>query len=48
MKKRRRAEKDAVEAIVNEGPSFTDPQGSCTGTYDDEEDMQPVQDADDL
>ena len=35
MKKRRRAEKDAVEAIVNEGPSFTDPQGSWTGKPED-------------
>ena len=47
MKKRRRAEKDAVEAIVNEGPSFTDPQGSWTGKPMDERDV-PVQDADDL
>ena len=26
----------------------SDVMGSYTGTYDDEEDMQPVQDADDL
>ena len=47
MKKRRRAEKDAVEAIVNEGPSFTDPQGSWTGKPEAAHEL-PVQDADDL
>ena len=40
MKKRRKQEPEAVREIMEEGPSFTDPQGSWTG--------KPVQDADDL
>lgn len=47
MKKRRQAESDAVEAIINEKPSFTDPQGSWTGKPENAWEL-PVQDADDL
>ena len=47
MKKRRKQEPEAVREIMEEGPSFTDPQGSWTGTPADELD-EPVQDADDL
>lgn len=47
MKKRKRREANAVEAIMNEGPSFTDPQGSWTGKPENEHEL-PVQDADDL
>mgnify|MGYP000011269394 FL=1 len=47
MKKRRKQEPEAVREIMEEGPSFTDPQGSWTGKPVDELD-EPVQDADDL
>lgn len=47
MKKRRKQEPEAVREIMEEGPSFTDPQGSWTGNPADELD-EPVQDADDL
>ena len=45
MKKRRKQEPEAVREIMEEGPSFTDPQGSWTGKPADELD-EPVQDAD--
>lgn len=47
MKKRRHEESGAVEAIMNEKPSFTDPQGSWTGKPENVMEL-PVQDADDL
>ena len=47
MKKRRKQEPEAVREIMEEGPSFTDPQGSWTGLPMNELDV-PVQDADDL
>lgn len=47
MKKRKPPQADAVRAILNEAPSFTDPQGSWTGRPE-EPDETPVQDADDL
>ena len=47
MKKRRKQEPEAVREIMEEGPSFPDPQGSWTGKPADELD-EPVQDADDL
>lgn len=47
MKKRRKQEPEAVREIMEEGPSFTAPQGSWTGKPADELD-EPVQDADDL
>ena len=47
MKKRRKQEPEAVREIMEEGLSFTDPQGSWTGKPADELD-EPVQDADDL
>lgn len=47
MKKRRKQEPEAVREIMEESPSFTDPQGSWTGKPADELD-EPVQDADDL
>ena len=47
MKKRRKQAPEAVREIMEEGPSFTDPQGSWTGLPMNELDV-PVQDADDL
>jgi len=47
MKKRRKQEPEAVREIMEEGPSFTDPQGSWTGLPMNELEV-PVQDADDL
>lgn len=47
MKKRRKQEPEAVREIMDEGPSFTDPQGSWTGKPADIDEL-PVQDADDL
>ena len=47
MKKRRKQEPEAVREIMEEGPSFTDPQGSWTGVPLDPGET-PVQDADDL
>ena len=46
MKKKQKAEQ-AVERIMTEGPSFTDPLGMWTGKPANEEEL-PVQDADDL
>lgn len=47
MKKRRKQEPEAVREIMEEGPSFTDPQGSWTGLPMNEHEI-PVQDVDDL
>ena len=47
MKKRRTQEPEAVREIMDEGPSFTDPQGSWTGKPAGIDEL-PVQDADDL
>lgn len=47
MKKRRKQEPEAVREIMEEGPSFTDPQGSWTGLPMNEHEL-PVQDVDDL
>ena len=52
MKKREKKHRDqpqsnAVEQMINEAPSSTDPLGSWTGKPSDEYES-PVQDADDL
>ena len=47
MKQKKHRQTDAVREIMEEGPSFTDPQGSWTGKPEDEHEL-PVQDADDL
>lgn len=46
-KQKRETPQDAVRQIVDEGPSFTDPQGSWTGKPAEKYE-KPVQDADDL
>ena len=47
MKHKKDGTAKAVREIMEEGPSFTDPQGSWTGKPAGEHEL-PVQDADDL
>ena len=46
-KRRNQPQSDAVEQMINEAPSPTDPLGSWTGKPSDEYEV-PAQDADDL